>query len=116
MAAHLSQEIDATADDEGRDGRADDGEERDGADVLEEVTLKRTRAHGRAEGEFLGLVGVLCNALFICKVGHSTGTQEHISLVLCFQLSAHCLNWSQYSTFAGSQDKCHPYKTQAERY
>lgn len=47
MTAHLSQEIDATADYEGRDGCADDGEERDGADVLEEVTLKRTTAHSR---------------------------------------------------------------------
>lgn len=45
--AHLSQEIDATADYKGRDSRADDGEERDRADVLEEVTLKSTRAHGR---------------------------------------------------------------------
>lgn len=47
--AHLSQEIDATADYEGRDSCADDGEERDGADVLEEVTLKRTRVHGRGQ-------------------------------------------------------------------
>lgn len=47
--AHLSQEIDATANYEGRDSCADDGEERDGADVLEEVTLKRKRAHGREQ-------------------------------------------------------------------
>lgn len=43
MTAHLSQEIDAPADYEGRDGRADDGEERDRADVLEEVALKTYR-------------------------------------------------------------------------
>lgn len=40
MITHLPQEIDATADDEGRDRRANDSEERDGADVLEEVSLK----------------------------------------------------------------------------
>lgn len=38
-AAHLTQEVDAPAHDEGRDGRADHGEESDGADVLEEVPL-----------------------------------------------------------------------------
>lgn len=93
---HLSQEIDATADYEGRDSCADDGEERDGTDVLEEVTLN-VQGH-TAEGKFIGIVGVLCNTrtLFICKVGHSTGTQEHIGLFyFFFEMSAHCLNWSQ---------------------
>lgn len=81
MTAHLSQEIDATADYEGGDSRADDGEERDRADVLEEVTLKRTRAHSRGRVQRLsGFVIWNMRTLFICKVGHSTGTQEHISL------------------------------------
>lgn len=37
---HLPQEVDTSSNYEGRDGRADHSEEGNGADVLEEVTLK----------------------------------------------------------------------------
>lgn len=39
LSSHLPQEIDTSTDYEGRDSRANHGEERNGADVLEEVTL-----------------------------------------------------------------------------
>lgn len=40
MKWYLSQEVDPSPDDEGGYGRPDDGEQGDGADVLEEVSLK----------------------------------------------------------------------------
>lgn len=54
LSSHLPQEIDTSTDYEGRDSRADYGEERNGADVLEEVTLNM-RGH-TAEDGFMGLV------------------------------------------------------------
>lgn len=102
--AHLAQEIDATADYEGRDSCANDGEERDGADVLEEVPLKTQEGTWRRAGYLVQWVLRNTQTLFTCKVGHSTGTQgTHWSTFFFFpfflsfplEVPADCLNRSQ---------------------
>lgn len=99
--AHLPQEIDATADYEGRDSCADDGEERDGADVLEEVPLKRGRARGgRQVISFSGC----CVTRRHCLYAKLDTAQVHRNTLVCFfcfvfffflEMPTDCLNWSQ---------------------